>query len=55
VPESFKRFGEYAADRPNRVERTIRVLKDDLRLAVKGAPLLEGQVSDISSREVDLA
>jgi len=53
--ESFKRLGEYTADRPNRVEGTIRILEDDLRLMVKGAALLEGQVSDISSSEANLA
>jgi hypothetical protein len=55
VSESFKRFGKYAADGPNRVEGTVRILKDDLSLTVKGTPLLEGQASDILSSEADLA
>jgi hypothetical protein len=55
LSESFKRLGEYAPDRPNRVQGTIRVLKDDLRLAVKRTPLLERQVNDISSSEANFA
>src|SRR5581483_9932520 len=49
--EGFQRLGERPPDLTNRVERAVRILEDDLDVAIEHAPFPERQVRDVGAVE----